>query len=163
VTEDHATYNIYTGMPEHRRAVVARYGHFRVDRLWFRTKRPNYLGDWAHYDVVFEVDAEGEFDLGAVHGPDGQSSLSDPRRSALYLAWLFRRAHSPPPESRPTSLPYYRRRVWALDLDVGGTPPEEWYEDSFFRRPDRPTIDVDEAAALIEGALHELEETETGK
>lgn len=162
MTKDHTTCSIYTGMPEHRRAVVARFGHFRVDRLWFRAKRPKYFGEWTRYEVVFEVDTEGEFDLGAVYSPDGQSSLSDHRRSALYLAWLFRRAHCPPPESRLTSLPYYRRRVWALDLGVEGAPPEEWYEDSFFRRSDRPTIEVDEAAALIEGALHELEETETG-
>jgi hypothetical protein len=156
VSKDNVTYSIYTGRPEHRRAVVARYGHFRVDRLWVRAKRPYESGDWVRYGVVFEVDTEGEFDLGGTQG--GPSSPSDLRRSAMDLAWLFRRAHSPPPADRPTSIPYYRRRVWALDLDVEGTPPEEWYEDSFFRRPDRPTIDVDEAAALIEGALHELEE-----
>jgi hypothetical protein len=151
--------DIYTGWPEHRRAVVARYGHFRVDRLWLRGRRRYDRGEWVAYGVVFEVDSEGEFDLGGLNGPGGPSSPSNLRDSALYLAWLFRIAHSPPPANRPMSIPYYRRRVWALDVDVEGTPPEEWYEDSFFRRPYRPAIAVDEAAALIEGALHELEES----
>jgi hypothetical protein len=121
VTEDNATYTIYTGWPEHRRATVVHCGHFRVDRVWFRTKRPADPGDWVYYDCVFEVDAEGEFDLGSLSGR-GTSSSSDLRRCALYLAWLWRRAHSPPPESTPKSVPYYRRRVWALDLEVEGDP-----------------------------------------
>jgi hypothetical protein len=151
--------DIYTGWPEHRRAVVARFGRFRVDRLWIRAVQPDASGEWVSYGVVFEVDPEGEFDLGGLKGLVGPTLPSDLRNSALYLAQLFRIAHSPPPADRPTSVPYYRRRVWALDGNVEGTPPEEWYEDAFFRRLDRPTIAVDEAAALVEDALHELEET----
>jgi hypothetical protein len=57
-------------------------------------------------------------------------SPSELRICAYYLAGLWRCAHSLPPESRPKSVPYYRRRVWALDLDGEGTPPGEWYTDS---------------------------------
>ena len=158
MTEDHVTHNMHTGAPEYRRTVVARYGHFRIDRLWYRTP-PNYLRDCAHYHVVFEVDTDGEFGMGATYGSDSET---DQRLSALYLAWLFRRANSPPPASRPTSLPYYRRRVWTLGPGVEGTPAGEWYMDSFFVRPDRSTIDVEEAASLVESALPELEESESG-
>lgn len=147
---------------EYRRTVAARYGHFRIDRMWFRTKLPNERASDLHYSVVFEVDASGELDMGGITAQHTQSP-SDLRLAARFLAWVWRRAHSPPPESRPQSVPYYRRRVWALDMDVEGTPPEEWYQDAFFRRPDRPMIDVDEAASLIEAAMHELEETENRK
>ncbi len=149
-----------TTNPEYRRAVVARYGPFRVDRLSFRTTRPDGR---AHpdYSVVFEVDTASEFDLGTVWGI---LAPPDVRRFAFYLASLWWRAHSPPPESRPKSVPFYRRRVGTPNAEREGAT-EEWYryQDPFFRRPDRPTIDVDEAAALIEAAMHELAETETGE
>jgi hypothetical protein len=153
MAEDNARYP-----GENRRAVVARYGPFRVDRLWYRSKP-----DDAHvyYDVVFEVDASGEFDLGSLTGPRIDNP-KDLRRYAFALASLFRRAHSPPPAGRPMSVPYYCCRVGLPDAEHA-VPDEEWYQDRFFRRPDRPTIDEDEAATLIETALHELEETEIEK
>jgi hypothetical protein len=151
-----------TAYPEyHRREVVARYGHFRIDRLWFRTKRPGERGAKVYYDVVFEVDTEGEFDLGRttasrIHSP------SELRQDAYFFASIWRRAHSPPPEGRPTSVPYYSRRVGPLDAEHE-VSPEGWHQDSAFWGQEKPTIDVDEASALLEAALHALEETESGK
>lgn len=143
---------------EHRRVVVARYGHFRVDRIWYRSKPDD---NDVHYQVVFEVDVAGEFDLGSLTG-QRIDSPRDLRRYTFALASLFRRAHSPPPADRPMSVPYYCRRVSSFDAEHEA-PTEGWYQDRFFRRPDRPTIDVDEAATLVEEALYELEGTETGK
>jgi hypothetical protein len=42
--------------------MVARYGHFRVDRVWTRTT-PTDEHEHSAYLVVFEVDASYEFDL----------------------------------------------------------------------------------------------------
>lgn len=50
---------------EHRRAVIAHYGHFRIDRIWYRSKPDDAH---MHYHVVFEVEASGEFDLGSLTG-----------------------------------------------------------------------------------------------
>jgi hypothetical protein len=55
----------------------------------------------------------------------------------------------------------YRRRIGLSDAEHEATPGE-WYEDARFRRPGRPMIDMREAVSLVEDALHELEETETG-
>jgi hypothetical protein len=54
--EDKATY------PEYRHALIARYGHFRIDRVWLRTNATN-AHEHPSYHVVFEIDASSEFDV----------------------------------------------------------------------------------------------------
>ncbi len=164
MTEDNTAYPILsenTPYPDYRRDVVVRHGHFRVDRLSFRTKRPADPGDFMYYAFVFEVDTEGEFGVGLVSSR-GILSPSDLRWHAFDCASVWRRAHTPPPVTRPKSVPYYRRRVGPADAEREGET-EEWLQDTTLRMPGRPTIDVDEAAALIEAAMHELAETETGE
>jgi hypothetical protein len=139
-----------------RRVFVARFGHCRIERLWLRDDPPaDGRGAKVRHSVVFEVDDSGEFDLGWLYTRTSHLP-SGPRESMRSLAALWRRAHSPPPADRPPAVQYYVRR-----LGPGDMAPEEWQRDGAYRMPGCPTIAVDAAAALIEGALHELQAADT--
>jgi hypothetical protein len=77
-------------------------------------------------------------------------------RDANY--WL--RVHRPTPEGGLVSLACYRRRVGPPDGEHEATPGE-WHQSPYFRRPDKPMIDMREAVPLVEAALHELEVAES--
>lgn len=157
--EDEATY-------EFRHIFVARYGHFRIDRVWSRTSATD-AHEHPSYYVVFEIDASSEFDVLAGFSRATQAKAV-PTRSELYrelnlgLLPIDRRQL----ESREPSQACYRRRVGPPDGEHEASPGE-WHVEDFsasggpMRRPGKPLITLRETVSLVEAALHELEETDT--
>lgn len=155
--------NDRTTYPEHRHALVARYGRFRIDRTWIRanpTDEQAFL-----YELVFEIDASSEFDLmsslllGRVYRKVQAGTVPSPSEMH-HVINLWLRDLRPSPEGGVVSLACYRRRIGPPDAEHEATPGD-WYIDPLFRRPGRPMIDMHEAIPLVEAALRELEAAET--
>lgn len=152
---------------EYRRVPIARYGQFRIDRVWFRSNTTKEREFSLLYDVVFEIDGSSEFDMMGsgleMFRMLGSTRAAGPvpsRSEMLRLATIWLGKWRPTPGGGMVGLACYRRRVGP---PAGGqeATPGEWYIDPLFRRAGKPLIDMDEAIPLVEAALHELEQAET--
>jgi hypothetical protein len=146
--------------PEFRHLFVARYGHFRIDRVWSRTNAAD-AREHPAYHVVFEIDTSSEFGVLLTESyvkPQAVPTPSELYRS-LTQSWLPLNRQNLA-RGKP-SLACYRRRIGPPDGEHEATPGE-WHRDELFRCPGKPLIGLREAVTLVEAALHELEEKDTG-